>query len=84
MAIRADGDDMAIRRARIARWAARGRQAGYGLLGMAVVVFAVGAAAGFTPGLVSAVVAAMALGSLLLAPAIIVGYGVKAAAREDP
>jgi hypothetical protein len=47
------------------------------------VVFAVGFAVGLTGGLVIAIVVALGVGSVLLAPAIVVGYAVKAADRED-
>ena len=43
----------------------------------------VGFATGLTPGLVTAIVVALGAGSLLLAPAIVVGYAVKAADRDD-
>ena len=42
-----------------------------------------GFAIGFTPATVSVVVVAMVVGSVLLAPAIVLGYAVKAAERED-
>jgi hypothetical protein len=46
-------------------------------------VFVAGFAAGLTAGLVAVIVGALVVGSLLLAPAIVVGYAVKAADRED-
>ena len=78
-----DGDPVRLRRARIGRLAAAGRRLGYGSLGVAVVAFFAGAATEFTPAVVAVVVTAMALGSVVLLPAIIVGYGVRAAERED-
>jgi hypothetical protein len=47
------------------------------------VLFVVGFAAGFTPLVVTTIVAALVVGSLLLAPAIVAGYAVKAADRDD-
>ena len=76
-------DPVLARRRRIARAAEVGQRAGYGLFALAVVLFVVGFAAGFTPVVVTAVVAALAVGSVLLAPAIVAGYAVKAAERED-
>ena len=38
---------------------------------------------GFTGPLVAAIVASMVVGSLLLAPSIVLGYAVKAAEKED-
>jgi hypothetical protein len=48
-----------------------------------MVAFSIGAARGFTPGVVTLVVTALAVGSAVLLPAIIVAYGVHAAERED-
>ncbi|HEX2024666.1 MAG TPA: hypothetical protein VHF00_08160 [Acidimicrobiales bacterium] len=76
-------DPVRSRRARIGRLASIGRRLGYGSLGVAVVAFFAGAATTFTPAVVAVVVAAMAVGSVVLLPAIIVGYGVRAADRED-
>jgi hypothetical protein len=50
---------------------------------LAVVLFVVGFAFGFPGYLVTATIAALAIGSVVLLPAIIVGYAVKAAERED-
>lgn len=79
----AGADPVLVRRRRMARAAELGQRAGYALFGLAVVVFVVGFATGLTPGLVRAIVAALGVGSLLLAPAIVVGYAVKAAERDD-
>ncbi|MDQ6797189.1 MAG: hypothetical protein M3011_04025 [Actinomycetota bacterium] len=78
------GDDpVHARRARIDRWARLGKSVGYCGLLVALVAFGVGAAAGFTPTAVTVVVVALAAGSAALLPAIIVGYGVRAAEREE-
>ncbi len=80
----ATGDDpVRSRRARIGRLARSGQRVGYALLGMAVVAFFAGAATTFTPAVVAMVVAALGAGSAVLLPAIVVGYGVRAAVRED-
>jgi hypothetical protein len=42
-----------------------------------------GFVAGFTGGVVTAILVALGIGSALLAPAIVIGYAVKAADRED-
>ncbi len=65
------------------RLARTGQRFGYGLFGAAVVLFFVGFPTGFPDWLISAIVACLAVGSIVLAPAIVVGYGVKAADRED-
>jgi hypothetical protein len=76
-------DPVIIRRRRLARWADRGQRAGYALFGMAIVLFVVGFVVGFASGVVTAVVAVLVAGSMVLAPAIVVGYAVRAADRED-
>jgi len=50
---------------------------------VAVVAFAVGATTGLSDAVVVVVISALALGSLLLAPAIVLGYAVRAAERDD-
>jgi hypothetical protein len=78
-----DPDPVLARRRRIERAAGLAQRVGYGLFALAIVVFVVGFAAGFTPPVVAVVVLALAAGSVLLAPAIVAGYAVKAADRED-
>jgi hypothetical protein len=67
----------------MARGAELAQRAGYALFALAVVLFLVGFAVGLTGGLVTAILVALGIGSVLLAPAIVVGYAVKAADRED-
>jgi hypothetical protein len=75
-------DPVLERRRRIARLVEIGQRVGYGLFGLAIVAFLVGLVVGF--GRVSVlIVVAIALGSVVLAPAIVFGYAVKAAERED-
>lgn len=76
-------DPVLVRRRQMARGAVLAQRAGYALFGVAVVLFFVGFALGLTDGLVAAILVAMGVGSVLLAPAIVVGYAVKAADRED-
>ncbi|MEJ7585073.1 MAG: hypothetical protein WKF43_13565 [Acidimicrobiales bacterium] len=76
-------DPVLARRARIARWVERGQRVGYGLFGSAVVAFVAGFVTGFRGWVVTVIVAALVSGSLILAPAIVFGYGVKAANRAD-
>jgi hypothetical protein len=79
----AAADPVLVRRRQMARGADLAQRAGYALFGLAVVLFLIGFAVGLTDAVVTAILVAMALGSLLLAPAIVVGYAVKAADRED-
>ena len=76
-------DPVRARRARIARLVDVGQRLGYTLFGLAVVLFIVGFVAGYSGGLVVAIVSALVVGSLVLAPAIVFGYAVRAAERED-
>jgi ABC-type Na+ efflux pump permease subunit len=76
-------DPVRARRALMDRLARSGKRVGYALLGVALAVFVVGAATSFTPVVVSVVVGSLAVGSVFLLPAIVVGYGVRAAERDD-
>jgi len=76
-------DPVLARRRTIARLVTVGQRLGYGLFAVAIALFAVGFVAGLTGRFVTAIVAALVVGSLVLAPAIVFGYGVKAANRED-
>jgi membrane-bound ClpP family serine protease len=76
-------DPVLAKRARIARLVSLGQRVGYLLFLLSVVLFFVGIAVGLTGLLVTLIVAAIVAGSLVLAPAIVFGYGVKAADRDD-
>jgi hypothetical protein len=76
-------DPVRTRRARIARLTELGQRVGYGLFGVAVVLFIVGFVGGYSDVLVTLIVASLGVGSAVLAPAIVFGYAVKAAERED-
>jgi membrane-bound ClpP family serine protease len=76
-------DPVRERRALIARWVALGQRTGYGLFLLATVLFVVGFATGFDGPVGPTIVACLIIGSLVLAPAIVFGYAVKAADRED-
>jgi ABC-type transport system involved in cytochrome bd biosynthesis fused ATPase/permease subunit len=76
-------DPVRARRAQVARWSLLANRMGYLVLAVAVAVFVIGFALGFTAPLVAIVVGCLVLASALLAPSIILGYAVKAAERED-
>jgi hypothetical protein len=76
-------DPVAARRELVRRWALVANRVGYLLFGLAIAVFVIAFAVGFTGPLVAVVTTCLVVGSLLLAPAIIAGYAVKAAERED-
>jgi hypothetical protein len=83
MAMTADHDPVRQRRAQLARLADLGQKIGYGLFAAAVVAFVVAAVVGFSSAWVAVIVAAMVAGSVVLAPAIVVGFAARAAERED-
>jgi hypothetical protein len=79
----APADPVLVRRRQWARFAELGQRAGYGLYGLALGLFFLAMALDLPEGVVNVIVVALILGSVVLAPAIVVGYGVKAADRED-
>jgi len=76
-------DPVRARRVWVARMAAIGQRVGYGLLGVALVLFGVALATDLPGGLVAAVIACLVVGSAVLAPAIVLGFAARAAERED-
>lgn len=76
-------DPVLERRRRIARVVDTGQRVGYGLFGLATVGFVVGLVRGFGGAVTPFIVTAIVVGSIVLAPAIVFGYAVKAAERED-
>lgn len=76
-------DPVLVQRARAARWARWGQRLGYLLFALSVVVFVFGLTTGFSDGVSRMVIATVIAGSIVLAPAIIAGYAVKAAVRDD-
>jgi hypothetical protein len=76
-------DPVLERRARIARWVSLGQRVGYSLFLAAIALFVLGFAVGFDGWVGPTIVGCLVAGSLVLAPAIVFGYAVKAAERED-
>ena len=76
-------DPVLARRATIARWCTVGKRFGYALYAVAVVLFFVGLAVGYDGGVATAIIAALLVGGAALVPAIVFGYGVKAAERDE-
>jgi len=76
-------DPVAGRRARIARWVRLAKRLGYALLLLAVVAFVVAAIAGFPTVPVSVTAIALIGACIVLPVPIVLGYGLRAAERED-
>ena len=77
-------DDPVLRqRATAARLAATGQRIGYLLFGIGIVAFLFGVAVDFSDAVSTTIVVCLVVGSIFLAPAIVLGYAVKAAVRDD-
>jgi hypothetical protein len=76
-------DSVLAQRKKIANWVSYGLRAGTIIYAIAMSLFFLGFMFRFTPGLTTAILAALIVGSVLLAPAMVFNYGVKAANRED-
>lgn len=76
-------DPVRARRAMIAKWNSMATKVGYLLFAVAMVMFFVALATDFSSGKVTIITASMVIGSILLAPAIVIGYAVKAAEKDD-
>ena len=82
----ADGaplDPVRARRARIARWTLLANRVGYLVLALAVALFVIAFAIGFSATMATVVIVCLVVSFALLAPSIVLGYAVKAADRED-
>jgi hypothetical protein len=78
-----DSDPVRRRRAQVQRLVTIASRTGYALLTLAVVLFFVALATDFNGTMAMIVIVALIAASILLAPAIVLGYAVKAADRED-
>lgn len=76
-------DPVREHRAQIARLVRVGQRVGYSLFGIAILAFVLGFFAGFDDPVGPAIVFCIVVGSIVLAPAIVFGYAVKAAERDD-
>jgi hypothetical protein len=78
-----DDDPIRARRAHVARLAALGKRVGYAALGVAILAFFVGVAIDFPRWTVTVSVVGLVAACIVLPIPIVLGYGVRAAARED-
>lgn len=76
-------DPVRVRRRRIANLVRVGQRLGYGMFALATAMFVLGFRVGFGGIVGPAIIACLVVGSLVLAPAIVFGYAVKAAERDD-
>ena len=76
-------DPVLAKRARVARLVSLGQRLGYGAYLLSIVFFAWAIIGRATSRLATASAFFLIAGSIVLCPAIIFGYAVKAAARED-
>lgn len=76
-------DDVLARRARLKRITSLGLRTGYGLYAAALICGAIGIRWGYTTLLSTLITVALVVGSMLLAPAIVMSHGIKAAEREE-
>ena len=83
MALVVSDDPIVQRRARVAHLVKIGQRIGYGFLLLAIVAFAVGAATDFPGYAVTASIVGLVGACVILPVPIVLGYGVRAAARDE-
>jgi hypothetical protein len=79
-----EGDDPVRRRRRqVERWTLLANRIGYLVLALAMALFVIAFAVGFSATMATLVVVCLVVSFMLLAPSIVLGYAVKAADRDD-
>ena len=76
-------DPVRARRQQVAKWTLLANRIGYLFFALAIATFIIGFAVSFNGAVSAIVIGSIIIGSVLLAPAIVLGYAVKAAERED-
>ena len=76
-------DPMLVRRDSLRRLARLGQRLGYLAFAASLVIFAAGLASGFSARVATSLVVLLVAGSVVLAPAIVLHYAVRAADDED-
>lgn len=79
----AHSDPVREKRAKVAKYTLLANRIGYLFYALAIAAFVMAFAIGFKGPLVTLVTVSLIVGSILLAPSIVLGYAVKAAERED-
>lgn len=76
-------DPVRRRRKLIAVWTRRANKGGYLFFLLAIVLFIVAFTTNFSDTMATLIIISLVIGSILLAPAIVLGYAIKATERED-
>jgi hypothetical protein len=76
-------DPVLVRRAQVARGSGLAKRAGYLSILIAMVTFVIGFVTNFGGLVTSIIIGCLVASAVFLIPALIFGYGVKAAERED-
>jgi hypothetical protein len=76
-------DPVRERRRRLAKWTMLANRVGYLILALAMALFVMAFLFGFSPTMATLIVVFMLVSFALLAPSIVLGYGIKAADRDD-
>lgn len=76
-------DPIRARRRQVEKWTLLANRVGYLVLALAVTLFVLAFAFGFNSTMATLIVIALVVSFALLAPSIVLGYGVKAADRDD-
>lgn len=76
-------DPVRARRQQVAKYTLLANRIGYLFYAVAIATFVIGFAISFNAAVSTIVIGSLVIGSVLLAPAIVLGYGIKAAERDD-
>ena len=76
-------DLVRAKREKVAKYTLLANRIGYLFFALAIATFVIGFAVSFNGAVSAIVIGSIIIGSLLLAPAIVLGYAVKAAERDD-
>lgn len=76
-------DPVRARREQVAKYTLLANRIGYLFFAIAIATFVIGFAVSFNATVSTIVIGSIIIGSILLAPAIVLGYAVKAAERDD-
>ena len=76
-------DPILVKRALISNWAKRATNLGYSLFGVSMIAVIWGVVVDFTPNVSRVATISLISGCIVLAPAILVQYTVKAAVRDE-